>query len=147
MAPPVEVRRKYVRHFGVHGFYFLCLHQYWHINNTKFLGSSVKCDRTLEMLVAKKPVEIESVLKGFQRSNLTWEQRAGSAFLFCTTAPRSSRTTLTTLPSFPSKYGSCVKDLKANDTTKVEDRLSLRKLVAREPVVFDIEGFVEQDEE
>ena len=30
---------------------------------------------------------------------------------------------------------------------KVEDRLSLQKLAACEPVVFDVEGFVEQDEE
>ena len=29
----------------------------------------------------------------------------------------------------------------------MEDRLSLRKLAACEPVVFDMEGFVEQDEE
>ena len=29
----------------------------------------------------------------------------------------------------------------------MEDRFSLRKLAAREPVVFDMEGFVEQDEE
>ena len=29
----------------------------------------------------------------------------------------------------------------------MEDRLSLRKLAAREPVVFDVEGSVEQDEE
>ena len=40
-----------------------------------------------------------------------------------------------------------MKDARAKDTTKVEDRLSLQKLAAREPVVFDIEGFVEQDEE
>ena len=44
-------------------------------------------------------------------------------------------------------YGGCMKDARTKDTTKVEDRLSLRKLAAREPVVFDIEGFVEQDEE
>ena len=44
-------------------------------------------------------------------------------------------------------YGGCMKDVRAKDTTKVEDRLSLRKLAAREPVVFDVEGFVEQDEE
>ena len=44
-------------------------------------------------------------------------------------------------------YGGCMKDARTKDTTKVEDRLSLRKLAAREPVVFDVEGFVEQDEE
>ena len=44
-------------------------------------------------------------------------------------------------------YGGCMKDVRVIDTTKVEDRLSLRKLAAREPVAFDIEGFVEQDQE
>ena len=44
-------------------------------------------------------------------------------------------------------YGGCIKGLHEKDKTKVEDRLSLRKLAAREPVVFDIEGFAEQDED
>ena len=44
-------------------------------------------------------------------------------------------------------YGGCIKDVRAKDTTKVENRLSLQKLAAREPAVFDVEGFVEQDEE
>ena len=43
-------------------------------------------------------------------------------------------------------YGGCMKDARAKDMTKVEDRLSLRKLGAREPVLFDVESFVEQDE-
>ena len=41
----------------------------------------------------------------------------------------------------------CMKDVKAKDKKEVEDRLSLRKLAARKPVVFDIEGFVEQYED
>ena len=40
-----------------------------------------------------------------------------------------------------------MKDVKAKDKKEVEDRLSLRKLAARKPVVFDIEGFVEQYED
>ena len=40
-----------------------------------------------------------------------------------------------------------MKDAKARDTQKMKDRLSVRKLAVREPVVFNIEGFVEQDED
>ena len=40
-----------------------------------------------------------------------------------------------------------MKDVKAKDKKEVEVRLSLRKLAARKSVVFDIGGFVEQDED
>ena len=40
-----------------------------------------------------------------------------------------------------------MKDVKAKDKKAVEDRLSLRKLATRELVAFDVEGFVEQDED
>ena len=40
-----------------------------------------------------------------------------------------------------------MKYIRAKDRAKVEDRLSLRKLADREPIVFDVEGFVEKEEE
>ena len=46
------------------------------------MGSSAECDRALEILVSKEPVEMKPVLKGLQKSHITWEQRAVGAFLF-----------------------------------------------------------------
>ena len=48
----------------------------------KLSGSVAECDRALEELIWKEPVEMKATLKGLQQNHLTWEHRAAGAFLF-----------------------------------------------------------------
>ena len=48
----------------------------------KLAGTVRECDDALGALVTEEPAKMKSMLKGLQRANVTWEQRAAGAFLY-----------------------------------------------------------------